>query len=288
MNNALLIILIALWKTLILLPRTFQIVISDFIGSLIYLIPLKRNKYSKANIELCFPDKSEAERKKIYRSNILLSGRILSDNGIAWFWSDKRIKKNIKYEIKGLSQLLTEQSSNKGILLFFKHSLHLELDTRILGMHAEIYGIERKHNSKYFQSIQKRGRLKSMIDVVDRKNTFKFMKWLKNGKTVLYAPDQDYGLDKSKVIKFFGHPAATVSAPYKIIQKTKCKTFFLNSYIKDNKLFLDIEKFNSNNVEEISYLNNLNKYIENKIKLNPDEYLWQHRRFKSTLRKIYK
>ena len=288
MNNALLIILITLWKTLILLPRAFQLVITNFIGFLIYLISLKRNKYSKANIELCFPDKSEAERKKIYRRNILLSGRILSDNGIAWFWSDKRIKKNIKYEINGLSQLLTEQGSNKGILLFFKHSLHLELDTRILGMHAEIYGIERKHNSKYFQSIQKRGRLKSMIDVVDRKNTFKFMKWLKNGKTVLYAPDQDYGLDKSKVIKFFGHPAATVSAPYKIIQKTKCKTFFLNSYIKDNKLFLDIEKFNSNNVEEISYLNNLNKYIENKIKLNPDEYLWQHRRFKSTLRKIYK
>ena len=288
MNNALLIILITLWKTLILLPRAFQLVITNFIGFLIYLISLKRNKYSKANIELCFPDKSEAERKKIYRRNILLSGRILSDNGIAWFWSDKRIKKNIKYEINGLSQLLTEQSSNKGILLFFKHSLHLELDTRILGMHAEIYGIERKHNSKYFQSIQKRGRLKSMIDVVDRKNTFKFMKWLKNGKTVLYAPDQDYGLDKSKVIKFFGHPAATVSAPYKIIQKTKCKTFFLNSYIKDNKLFLDIEKFNSNNVEEISYLNNLNKYIENKIKLNPDEYLWQHRRIKSTLRKIYK
>ena len=288
MNNALLIILITLWKTLILLPRGFQLVISNFIGFLIYLIPLKRNKYSKANIELCFPHKSEAEQKKIYRRNILLSGHILSDNGIAWFWSDKRIKKKIKYEINGLNKLLTGQSSKKGILLFFKHSLHLELDTRILGMHAEIYGIERKHNSKYFQSIQKRGRLKSMIDVVDRKNTFKFMKWLKNGKTVLYAPDQDYGLDKSKVIKFFGHPAATVSAPYKIIQKTKCKSFFLNSYIKDNKLFLDIEELNSNNFEEISYLNNLNRYIENKIKLNPDEYLWQHRRFKSTLRKIYK
>ena len=288
MNNALLIILITLWKTQILLPRGFQLVISNFIGFLIYLIPLKRNKYSKANIELCFPHKSEAEQKKIYRRNILLSGHILSDNGIAWFWSDKRIKKKIKYEINGLNKLLTRQSSNKGILLFFKHSLHLELDTRILGMHAEIYGIERKHNSKYFQSVQKRGRLKSMIDVVDRKNTLRFMKWLKNGKTVLYAPDQDYGLDKSKEIKFFGHPAATVSAPYKIIQKTKCKTFFLNSYKKNNKLFLDIEELNSNNVEEISYLNNLNKYIENKIKLNPDEYLWQHRRFKSTLRKIYK
>ena len=64
MNNALLIILITLWKTLILLPRGFQLVITNFIGFLIYLISLKRNKYSKTNIELCFPDKSEAERKK--------------------------------------------------------------------------------------------------------------------------------------------------------------------------------------------------------------------------------
>ena len=38
------------------------------------------------------------------------------------------------------------------------------------------------------------------------------------------------------------------------------------------------------------FMQDLNKYIENKIKLNPEEYLWQHRRFKSTLgkEKIYK
>ena len=42
-------------------------------------------------------------------------------------------------------------------------------------MHAEIYGVEREHNSKYFQSIQKQGRLKSMLDVVDRKNTLRFI-----------------------------------------------------------------------------------------------------------------
>ena len=42
--------------------------------------------------------------------------------------------------------------------------------------------------------------------------------------------------------------------------------------------------------EEIGFSKNLNSYIEAKIKLNPHEYLWQHRRFKSTLgkNKIYK
>tara|TARA_B110000003_G_C16397986_1_gene437090 strand:- start:63 stop:719 length:657 start_codon:yes stop_codon:yes gene_type:complete len=218
----------------------------------------------------------------------MLSGHILTDTGISWFWSDERIKKNIKYKIIGLDKLLAEQSAEKGVLLFFKHSLHLELDSRIIGMHAKIYGVERKHNSEYFQSIQNKGRLKSMVDVVDRKNTIRFMKWLKGGKTVLYAPDQDYGMNKSRRVDFFKNPAATVSAPYKIIQRTKCKTYFLNSYIKENKLCLDIEELNFNDIDELNFLEDLNKFIENKIKLNPQEYLWQHRRFKSTFRDMYK
>ena len=288
MNNALLIILIAFWRSLILLPRVCHIVLSNIIGSLLYIAPLKRNKYSKINIDFCFPNKSESQRKKIFKKNIMLSGHILTDTGISWFWSDERIKKNIKYEIIGLDKLLAEQSAEKGVLLFFKHSLHLELDSRIIGMHAKIYGVERKHNSEYFQSIQNKGRLKSMVDVVDRKNTIRFMKWLKGGKTVLYAPDQDYGMNKSRRVNFFKNPAATVSAPYKIIQRTKCKTYFLNSYIKENKLCLDIEELNLNDIDELNFLEDLNKFIENKIKLNPQEYLWQHRRFKSTFRDMYK
>ena len=290
MNNAFLIILISLWRALVLLPRWLQLILSSFIGLLFYLIPIKRNKYSKINIDLCFPNKTPEARKDIFKRNVISSGQVFFDTGIAWFWNNKRIKRNISYEINGLSNLLKDQASDKGILLFFKHSLHLELDSRILGMHAEIYGVEREHNSKYFQSIQRKGRLKSMLDVVDRKNTIRFIKWLKDGKTVLYAPDQDYGMKKSNEIKFFNHPAATVSAPFKIIQKTNCKTYFLNSYFKKHKLFIDIEELTFNDTEEIGFSKNLNSYIEAKIKLNPHEYLWQHRRFKSTLgkNKIYK
>ena len=287
MNNALLIILIAFWRALVSLPRFLQLPLSSIIGFLIYITALKRNKFSKANIDFCFPNKNKLERNKIFKSNIILSGRVIFDTGIAWFWSKKRINKSIRYEINGLEDLLREQNSNKGVILFFKHSLHLELDARILGMHAEIYGVERKHNSEYIQSIQRKGRLKSMKGIVDRKNTIRFIKWLKDGKTVLYAPDQDYGMKKSNNIDFFNRPAATVSAPYKIIKKTQCKTYFLNSYVKKDKLFLDIEKLDLNDIDEINFSRNLNKYIEDRIRLNPNEYLWQHRRFKSTHREIY-
>ena len=290
MNSALLIILITFWKLIVFMPLEFQNLVSKFLGYLINFIPIKRNRISKINIDLCFKDLNQKERLIIYKKNIKAFTRVIFDTGIAWFWSDNKIKKNIPYKIKGLKNLLSNQNSGIGILLFFKHSVHLELDSRILAMHAEIYGIERKHNSKKFENIQKMGRLKSMKGITDRENTFTFMRWLKKGKTVLYAPDQDYGIKKSIEVNFFGVPAATVKAPLKIIEKTGCKTFFIDSYYDKDSLILNLEEINIDQSSIENFCEKLNLFIENKIRLHPHEYLWQHRRFKSTLgkNKLYK
>ncbi len=290
MKNAFLQILIFFWKIIVLFPRKIQLFFGNCIGYLFLLSKNKRNRFSKVNINLCFPDLDTNSAYRIYKKNIILFGRVIFDTGIAWFWSDDRINKNIPYKINGLELLLRHQRLNNGVLLFFKHSLHLELDSRILAMNAEIFGVERKHNSTYFESIQKNGRLKSMKGVADRNSTVSFVRWLKNGKTVLYAPDQDYGLKKSDQIDFFGLPAATISAPLKIINKTGCNYLFMNTYYEKDNLVIDIEEPKFSTASSIMFMQDLNKYVENKIKLNPEEYLWQHRRFKSTLgkEKIYK
>ena len=290
MKNAFLQILIFFWKIIVLFPRKIQLFFGNCIGYLFLLSKNKRNRFSKVNINLCFPDLDTNSAYRIYKKNIILFGRVVFDTGIAWFWSDDRINKNIPYKINGLELLLRYQRLNNGVLLFFKHSLHLELDSRILAINAEIYGVERKHNSTYFESIQKNGRLKSMKGIADRNSTVSFVRWLKNGKTVLYAPDQDYGLKKSDQIDFFGLPAATISAPLKIINKTGCNYLFMNTYYEKDNLVIDIEEPKFSTASSIMFMQDLNKYIENKIKLNPEEYLWQHRRFKSTLgkEKIYK
>ena len=290
MKNAFLQILIFFWKIIVLFPRKIQLFFGNCIGYLFLLSKNKRNRFSKVNINLCFPDLDTNSAYRIYKKNIILFGRVIFDTGIAWFWSDDRINKNIPYKINGLELLLRYQRLNNGVLLFFKHSLHLELDSRILAMNAEIFGVERKHNSTYFESIQKNGRLKSMKGVADRNSTVSFVRWLKNGKTVLYAPDQDYGLKKSDQIDFFGLPAATISAPLKIINKTGCNYLFMNTYYEKDNLVIDIEEPKFSTASSIMFMQDLNKYVENKIKPNPEEYLWQHRRFKSTLgkEKIYK
>ena len=139
MKNALLTILVIFWRVIILLPLRIQNLISILLGYFILYMPIRRNKISKINIDLCFKDLDENERYLIYKKNIISSAKVIFDTGVAWFWSNRRIKKNIPYKINGLSKLLEHQNSRNGVILFFKHSLHLELDSRILAMHADIY-----------------------------------------------------------------------------------------------------------------------------------------------------
>ena len=285
MKNIFLSLLVFFWRAIALLPRSLQLKISPLISKFIGIFLQKRNRISKKNIDACFYDLDDTERRSLIKSNINNSGLVMFDTAISWFWSDARINKEIKYKIRGLEQLKNEQKKGNGVLLFFKHSLHLELDARILGMNADIYGVERTHNSKFFDAIQSKGRLKGVKGLCDKNKPLKFIKWLLSGKTVLYATDQDYGMNGSEVVNFFNLPAATISAPYKIIRKTNCQTYFLNSFIVNDEYIIEIEKIELNMNSDKEMSSDLNKIIENSIRKHPSEYLWQHRRFKSTLGK---
>jgi Lauroyl/myristoyl acyltransferase len=126
MKNALLQVLIFFWRGIVLLPRKFQIYLSNIFGYVLFYSNNKRNRFSRINIDLCFSDLSKERRFEIYKKNIILFGRVIFDTGIAWFWSDKRINKNISYKINGLELLLRYQKLNKrDSTIFLNTHFHL-------------------------------------------------------------------------------------------------------------------------------------------------------------------
>ena len=94
MKNALLTILVIFWRVIILLPLRVQNLISILLGYFILYMPIRRNKISKINIDLCFKDLDENERYLIYKKNIISSAKVIFDTGVAWFWSNRRINKS--------------------------------------------------------------------------------------------------------------------------------------------------------------------------------------------------
>ena len=278
--------MMTLWQGLCHLPTSWHPAIGKLCGKLLLVFAGSRKKIAQANLALCLPNLSKMEQQKLLRDNFLHLGRSLIETGIAWFWSNEKIQSQINYEITGLD-LLLPKGSNKGNLIIFKHSQHLELDARLLAMNAPMYGVSRSHNSAAMNKIQDKGRLSSLNDTADKNNPRKFMKWLKSGKNVLYAIDQDYGWDHSVKLNFFQQEAATITTTKKIINATNSNLLFINSYYENNKLILKIELIDHLDLDSTTLAQKINDIMEEKILLHPAEYLWIHRRFKSTLGKNF-
>ena len=281
-------IIITLWQGLCHLPTSWHPTMGRLLGKFLLIVAKDRKKIAQANISLCLSNLSADDQKKILSNNFALLGKSIIETGIAWFWSDAKIEKFIDYEIFGLD-LLSIENSTKGNLIIFKHSQHLELDARLLAINAEVYGVSRSHNSASMNKIQNKGRLSSIKGTADKDNPRKFIKWLKNGKNVLYAIDQDYGWDNSAKLKFFNQETATITTPKKIIDITGSNLLFMNSYYEKNKIVLKLEALNSFGIDNKGLSQKINDFMEEKILIHPAEYLWAHRRFKSTLgRSFYK
>ncbi|MDC0443038.1 hypothetical protein OAM47_02650 [Gammaproteobacteria bacterium] len=278
--------MMTLWQGLCHLPTSWHPAIGKSCGKLIFILAKNRKKIAQANIEACFPDLSKADQQKLLRDNFLYLGRSFVETGIAWFWSDKRIQSKVDYEVVGID-ILSNNGSNNGNLIIFKHSQHLELDARLLAMNAAVYGVSRTHNSASMNKIQDKGRLSSIKDTADKNNPRKFMKWLKSGKNVMYAIDQDYGWDHSVKLEFFNQDAATITTTKKIIDTTNSNLLFMNSYYENKKLILEIELIRHMGLNSIELAQKINDLMEDKILKHPAEYLWSHRRFKSTLGKNF-
>ena len=58
--------------------------------------------------------------------------------------------------------------------------------------------------------------------------------------------------------------------------------------MQKNKLVLELESINHDDLDSMQLAQKINDLMEQKITLqHPEEYLWSHRRFKSTLGKNF-
>jgi lauroyl/myristoyl acyltransferase len=70
-----------------------------------------------------------------------------------------------------------------------------------------------------------------------------------------------------------------------LFKALNAKLSLLIVFFHNNKYILEVQQLNLDQSSDINFSKDLNLFMESKIKEHPEEYLWQHRRFKSTLGK---
>lgn len=276
---------IGLWRTLLLLPYPALCVVAKGLSELFRHLSVgkKRIRIARRNLELCFPEKNGEEIDSILEKNIESVGMAIIETGMAWFWSDKRIKKLCR--IEGIEHIQLAQQENKGVLLVGVHFLTLEMGARIIGLHTPGVGVYRPNNNPLFDWFQVRGRLRSNKALLDRKDLRGMMKALRQGEIIWYAPDHDYGRKAALFAPFFAvnEAATTTGTDFLLRAAPNAKVIpFSPLRTKEGYIVTISAPVTFDECQEtLSVVSKMNKVVEGEILKGIEQYMWFHRRFKT-------
>ncbi|WP_342321133.1 Kdo(2)-lipid IV(A) acyltransferase [Kosakonia sp. BYX6] len=254
------------------------------LGYLAQRLMKRRAQIAHRNLELCFPQMSEAERQKMVVKNFESVGMGLMETGMAWFWSDRRMTRWM--DVSGFEHVRNVQAQGRGILLIGVHFLTLEIGARMFGLNEPGIGVYRPNDNPVIDLLQTWGRMRSNKSMIDRKDLKGMIRALKAGDVVWYAPDHDYGPRASVFAPFFAvKDAASTSGTWMLARMSQaCIVPFVPRRKPNGQGYelIMLEPECSPPLDDAQTTATwMNKVVEHCIMMAPEQYMWLHRRFKT-------
>lgn len=267
------------------LPYRWQLYLGRILGQLMTLVARRRCAIIRRNIQLCFPELSPRRQELLYRANIESTAIAFFETGMAWFWSEKRLSK--LYQVRGIEHLLKARREGRGVILLTMHFTTLELGAAFVGINQPLDGMYRPHGNAVYDFMQKRGRwsFNPSGKLIAKNDVRTMIRSLKQGRMIWYAPDQDYGAKNSVFVPFFNQPAATVKATGQLAKLGNAVVLPFVQTRLDNgegyelRFCPPFDDFPSDDAERDAV--RVNQFLETRIREQPGQYLWAHRRFKT-------
>ena len=265
------------------LPFGMQLAVGRKLGLLFRLFSGYRRTVVRTNISLCFPELSaQQQAQRVIRAYESL-GMSLVETAFAYWASDQRFDKYGMLD--GLEHIKAAHQQGKGVLLLSGHFCSLDFAGRVLVRHYPVCFTYQKLRNKLIDSAVKKRRAESCEILINRYDTRGFIKALKAGHVIWYAPDQDQSRKNSVFAPFFGIPANTLTATSKLVKLTG--TAVLPFHIrrlpgsKGYALTIEPPLQNFPSESETEDAARFNAIIESQVREHPEQYLWMHRRFKT-------
>ena len=263
------------------LPWRMQGALAAALASLWWhVIPIRRH-VALVNLRLCFPEKSEAEIRRLGRAHFGALALGLFETCAAWWFTTDRLP---PHEIVGLENLERARAPGKGVILLTAHFTTLELCARQLAGSARMGCLYRDANNPVVAHLMRTQRERHAAIAIHFDDLRGLARALKSGHAIWYAPDQAKRIKLSAVLPFFGVPAVTNTATGRLAAMTGAAVVpYFSRRRPDGSYLLTIlpalENFPTADAEADAV--RVNRLIEEHIRLAPEQYFWVHKRFKA-------
>jgi KDO2-lipid IV(A) lauroyltransferase len=266
---------------------------SLFLGSKLagagYYFSGRLRRTGERNLELAFPDLSQAERRRLLRGCFENLGRLL---GIfsQFATADPRSLQSL-IECEGLEHIEAAEASGRGTILFTGHVGAWELSSFALSLfaHPLSFLVRRIDNPKIERMIDQRRTRLGNRTIGKRSAARRMLQILRSGGTLGILVDLNT-LDREGIfVDFFGVPASTTFLLAKLALHTDAAVLpvFAPWDSERGRFLLKIDEPLSiertgDDEEDVRRLTQLfTGVVEKYVRRYPDQWLWIHRRWKT-------
>ncbi|MEN8170414.1 MAG: LpxL/LpxP family Kdo(2)-lipid IV(A) lauroyl/palmitoleoyl acyltransferase [Pseudomonadota bacterium] len=274
---------LGLMRLISLLPWSVQVSLGSALGGLLYHLISSRRRVADINLSHCFPDMDAAQREQLVRDTFRASAISVFEGGMSWWGNDHRLKP--LYQIEGLKHLETARAQGRGVILLGGHYTTLEISGRFLAYHVEgLQPIYKPARNPLFEAVLAHSRKHLFDDLLNSKDMRTILRNLKKGKVVWYAPDQDFGRERSVFAPFFGVATATLNTTARMARLSKAPLVpYTSERLVDGSFMIRLQPALENFPcgDDLKDASRTNHIIEEQIRKVPAQYLWIHKRFKT-------
>ena len=276
-------------KILGLLPRPLSRALAIALAQLIYLLHVRLRRVGLRNLEMAFPEKSIAERKRILRGEFTSLGRQLAEVCQFPRYTLENVEQVVIYD--GLENFLAGYKRGKGVLFLTAHFGGWELSAFTHSLRGHwLHVVMRAMDNPYLDRLIREYRTMHGNKTVDKDNFVRgLLAAMKAGEVVGILMDTNMTPPQGIFVDYFGIPACTASGLARIALKTDAAvvptfTIWDQSLGKYRLRFdpaMELIRTGDTEADIVANTQIFTKRIEDYVRKYPEQWLWVHRRWKT-------
>lgn len=275
-------ILIIFLRCLALLPRSWSRRAGSALGLLMMATNKKRREIARINIEICFPGMNPQARQELQRSHFRATGQSYVDLGFLVWASLARLERKTEYV--GLDHYQAALQSGHPVILLVPHCVGTNFGGVMLSRWHPVITMVKAQPNPVINWLLTRARTRYGGLLIERREGLRpILRALKQGLTFYYAPDEDFGAERSIFVDFFGVPTATLPILGRLARSVDALVVPCMTRLTDKgyevKFWPALNDFPTG--DEITDAARMNAAIEAGLREMPNQYMWTFKIFKT-------
>jgi Kdo2-lipid IVA lauroyltransferase/acyltransferase len=273
---------ILLMRALARLPLAWLRALGSVLGRVLYVVVVPRRRVVHVNLALCFPGRSEVQRRALARQVFVFVAQAWLDR--SWLWHGDAEVARSRLAVTGAVDELRDGQST---VIFAPHFVGMDA-----GWTALTQQVARAFTTIYTDQSDKvvdawilrgrqrfgTGRLFGRADGVKA-----IVSALREGAPLYLLPDMNFGPEESVFVPFYTVPAATVPSLSRFARLGRAKVVPVITRMTREGYVVEVKPAWTGFPTEDPVADTalMNKRLEEYIDTMPAQYYWVHKRFKS-------